>query len=413
MHPTQLFVFALLSTAVAADSLHDKHWSRRAHKAVRVPAADNVAARSTRPSRRTASSLGRRSCKPPTNSSSSGAVEIASPTKSVAVSSSTHATDDNTSTKDAASTKDTDTSTKETATKTTTSAKSTSTSSGGGGGALSLAALFPQGTPDKSWSMSPKASSPLSLSDNTFNPTHLISALSHTYMSAPDGKEAMRATYPKGSYTFTHSPEGGLSFYAPGPDSLDMTTAKTLTLGYSVFFEKGFDFNKGGKLPGLYGGDDAETAIGCSGGRRSTACYSARLMWRTNGMGEMYTYLPDYEVTGFSANKRVCDIAPLSECNPTYGASVGRGAFTFPTGEWTTVSQRVQLNDVGKANGELELWVNGKSVISVNGLILRDSSAGKHRGIQMQTFFGGSEADWASPKTQSTYFSDFSVAIID
>jgi hypothetical protein len=79
----------------------------------------------------------------------------------------------------------------------------------------------------------------------------LIKALTHTYMSAPDGKQAMRATYPQGSYTFTHTPQGGLSFYAPGPHSLDMTTAKTLTLGYSVFFEKGFDFNMGGKLPGL------------------------------------------------------------------------------------------------------------------------------------------------------------------
>jgi len=219
--------------------------------------------------------------------------------------------------------------------------------------------------------------------------------------------------YPEGSYIPSASPQGGLSFYAPGPDSLDMTTAKTLTLGYSVFFEEGFDFNMGGKLPGLYGGDDAETAVSCSGGRRSTGCYSSRLMWRTDGMGEMYTYLPDYEVEGFEANKNVCDIAPFSTCNPTYGASVGRGSFTFPTGAWTTVSQRVQLNDVGQANGELELWVNGESVIKASGLILRDSAEGKHRGIMMQTFFGGSDSSWASPKTQNTYFSDFSVAILE
>lgn len=61
----------------------------------------------------------------------------------------------------------------------------------------------------------------------------------------------MQAHYPKGSYTFTHSPEGGLSFYAPGPDAVDLTTAKEATFGYSVMFEDGFEWQKGGKLPGL------------------------------------------------------------------------------------------------------------------------------------------------------------------
>lgn len=112
-------------------------------------------------------------------------------------------------------------------------------------------------------------------------------------------------------------------------------------------------------------------------------------MWRTDGAGEMYTYLPDYTVDGYSANKAVCDVAPLSECNPTYGASVGRGSFSFTAGGWTTISERVRLNDVGEANGELQLFVGGESVINVGGLILRDAEEGRIRGIQMQTFFGG------------------------
>lgn len=92
--------------------------------------------------------------------------------------------------------------------------------------------------------------------------------------------------------------------------------------------------------------------------------------------------------------------------------------------------RRVRLNDVGEANGELELFANGKSVINVGGLILRDSEVGCMRGIQMQTFFGGKsrfrrvvaalmhfyprgEPEWASPKDQKAYFSDFSVAITE
>ncbi|KAG6876528.1 hypothetical protein C0992_012529 [Termitomyces sp. T32_za158] len=276
-----------------------------------------------------------------------------------------------------------------------------------------LSSLFPVSGFSKSWSTSPLASNPLPLSDSTFRPSKEIKALSHSYVAAPDGKKAMQAHFPQGSYTFTHSPQGGLSFYAPGPGSVDLTTAKEATFGYSVFFEKGFAFNKGGKLPGLYGGDSEEEAVSCSGGRRSSKCFSARLMWRGEAAGEFYTYLPPYTDARFAANEAQCNAVANSDCNPTYGASIGRGSFKFADGAWTTVTERVRLNDVGKANGELELFVNGKSIINLDGLILRDSSAGRIRGIQMQTFFGGHTSDFASPKTQNAYFSDFSVAITE
>ena len=108
-------------------------------------------------------------------------------------------------------------------------------------------------------------------------------------------------------------------------------------------------------------------------------------MWRTDGAGELYTYLPpDYD-----ENQAVCDIPPFSTCNDVYGASVGRGAWTFATGNRTTIAQRVRLNDAGVANGELEVFVGGTSLINVGGLILRDSDDGRIRGLQMQTFFGG------------------------
>jgi hypothetical protein len=114
------------------------------------------------------------------------------------------------------------------------------------------------------------------------------------------------------------------------------------------------------------------------------ACFSARFMWRAGGKGEFYTYLPQ-----LPANKKLCTVKPQSVCNPTYGASVGRGAFDFKVGVWNQISERVRLNDVGQANGELELFFNGKSVINVSGLILRHTAKGRIFGIQMQTFFGG------------------------
>jgi hypothetical protein len=188
---------------------------------------------------------------------------------------------------------------------------------------------------------------------------------------------------------------------------------RSRTFGYSVYFPEDFKFQLGGKLPGFYGGDSDAESIGCSGGRRSEKCFSARLMWRTDGAGELYTYLPPADIPRFSANKAICKVKPVSDCNPTYGASVGRGSFSFAAGKRTYVSQRVRLNDVNQANGEIELFADGKSVVNVSGLILRDSGDGRIRGLQMQTFFGGSTEDFASPQTQSAYFSDMSVAITE
>jgi len=240
-----------------------------------------------------------------------------------------------------------------------------------------------------------------------------LSGLSHDYVKAPDGKAAMKAHYPKGSMNFGSTPRGGFSFYAPGPSDIDLTTAKEATFGYSVFFEEGFKWVLGGKLPGLYGGDTEESSVSCSGGSRSDKCFSVRLMWRDGGAGEFYTYLPPMTESQYSANKKLCTVAPKSDCNDVFGASVGRGAFHFKAGGWTTVSERVRLNDVGQANGEIEMFVNGKSVINVSGLILRAHDGGRIRGIQAQTFFGGSHDQFRAVQDSNAYFSDFSIAITE
>ncbi|KAJ7130203.1 hypothetical protein C8R44DRAFT_872039 [Mycena epipterygia] len=289
-----------------------------------------------------------------------------------------------------------------------------STSAGnstGAGSATGLDALFPVPNPISKWTTLPGAPGTLPLSDETLMPFKEMAQTNHTYGKAPDGKLAMEANYPKGSYNPSHEPRGGFSFYATGPPSLDFTTAQELIFAYSVMFPVGFQWNQGGKLPGIYGGDNATTATACSGGRRDPTCFSARLMWRPQGMGEIYTYLPDPSIPAFAANEKLCQM-PNSQCNPTYGASISRGAFSFTPGEWTTVSERVKLNTAGQADGELELFVGGKSVISAVGIILRDTDEGRLRGMQMETFFGGATADWASPVTQQAFFSDFSVAIL-
>ena len=207
------------------------------------------------------------------------------------------------------------------------------------------------------------------------------------------------------------SPGHGYSFYTAGAhEGVVVDGAREVMFSYSVFFPEGFQFAIGGKLPGLYGGTSLETAKSCSGGRQDgrDECFSARLMWRADGAGEIYNYLPPAAYS----NENYCNYPPFSLCDAKFGESIGRGAFTWATGQWTTVAIRLKLNDAGQSNGEQELFVNGNSVISLNNLLIAANGATKIYGIMAQTFFGGSDSSWASPVDQSAYFKDWSLAVM-
>jgi len=126
----------------------------------------------------------------------------------------------------------------------------TQTPSTGGGSSLT-GKLFPSGFGSDHWTTSEGIDGALPLSDATLKPTKVLTALSRDVVKAPDGKLGMKAHYPQGSYTFTHDPMGGFSFYAPGPSDVDLSTALEATFGYSVFFEEDFDYQLGGKLLGF------------------------------------------------------------------------------------------------------------------------------------------------------------------
>jgi hypothetical protein len=70
-----------------------------------------------------------------------------------------------------------------------------------------------------------------------------------------------------------------------------------------------------------------------------------------------------------------------------------------------------KLNDVGSANGEQTLWVDGVQIMDLQGLEIITQSS-KIYGIMAQTFFGGSDSSWDSPTDQSVWFKDWSLAVI-
>lgn len=205
--------------------------------------------------------------------------------------------------------------------------------------------------------------------------------------SAPNGSDVLRVHYPKGSATPSVSrkegvPIGGGQFYA----DLSLPPQDSLRLGYSVRFSDNFDFVKGGKLPGLFGGQ------GASGGNipDGTDGFSTRLMWRREGEGEVYAYLPT---------------------SKGYGTSIGRGAWTFEPGQWHHVEQEVVLNEPGQSDGQVRVWHDGNLVLEQRDLTFRTTDELKLDGVFFSTFFGGGDRSWATPKDVYADFANFSVSV--
>ena len=194
----------------------------------------------------------------------------------------------------------------------------------------------------------------------------------------------LRATYPSNSCSPTSTtdygtPAGGGQFLAVA--GLPPTNA--LHLRYYVRFSEGFDFVKGGKLPGLFGGTDHFSGGAIPDG---TNGFSTRYMWRTNGDGEAYAYLPTSDL---------------------YGTEIGRGRWRFQPGQWHCLEQRVALNTPGSDDGRLTVWVDGRMLVDERALRYRTTDALQIRGIFFSTFFGGGDPTWATPRDAHADFAAF------
>ncbi|WP_224104972.1 polysaccharide lyase [Vreelandella aquamarina] len=191
-------------------------------------------------------------------------------------------------------------------------------------------------------------------------------------------KEAgLRIHYPAGSSSPGDEPLGGAGFYSD-PHSLE--GAERACLSYKVRFPSGFDFVKGGKLPGLYGGEAPSGGDSVDGEHG----FSMRLMWREEGQGELYPYVVDFE-----------------------GDSVGRGWWHYPTGSWVTIEQEILLNDPQQENGVARIWIDGRPVLEQRNIVFRITPDITIDGLMFSTFFGGTGEGWRTPRDQYVDFADF------
>lgn len=202
----------------------------------------------------------------------------------------------------------------------------------------------------------------------------------------PDGSAVLRVDYPARSASGRaarssgdRDTQGGAQVYL-----LLRRPVDSLQLRYCFRFPVGFNFVKGGKLPGLFGGtvnNGQKIPDGTNG-------WSTRYMWRKGGAGEVYAYLP-------SSVKN--------------GTSLGRGNWRVTPGVWQCLDQAVTLNTPGKADGTITVSLDGRQVFQKAKVIFRTTDSLRIDGVFFSTFFGGGDASWASPTDQYVDFADFSV----
>lgn len=174
-------------------------------------------------------------------------------------------------------------------------------------------------------------------------------------------------------------------------------TADTMWSAYDIFFEDGFEFQLGGKLPGLCGGK-------CYTGNAMPETgdgWSARIMWRKDGNAVQLIYFMGQEsVYGDDFKWDLNGTIPQKQ---------------FTTGTWHRIVNKVSMNTIaspgnGDKNGRVQTWLDGELVLDVDTLRLRDYDTVKVDKFYLSTFHGGSSAEWAPTHDCFIRYDNFTVS---
>ena len=150
---------------------------------------------------------------------------------------------------------------------------------------------------------------------------------------------------------------------------------------YKVRFDGDFPFTRGGKLPGLAGGN---APTGCV--NTDANGFSARMMWRQNGA--LIGYLYDQDQGG--------------DCGNNIASGVN-----FKAGQWYALKERVKLNTGSNHDGVLQIWVDDRLVIDRKNMEYMVAGAANLINVLLfHSFFGGSTQDWAPARQCSISFAE-------
>jgi len=198
------------------------------------------------------------------------------------------------------------------------------------------------------------------------------------------GNKAIAVLYPEGEY-------GTSQTGAQWKVMLD-GSYEHIRLSYRLQFVTPFEFVRGGKLPGMIGGE-GNTGGGIPDG---TDGWSARMMWRVDGAIVQYVYHPDQPES-------------YGEDLPWTG---GGNSLLFQPGQWHEVVHEIQMNTPGLNDGSITCWFDGELALDAANMRFRDVNDFAIDGMYFSTFFGGSNSSWATTADETVLFDDFVIESI-
>ena len=188
--------------------------------------------------------------------------------------------------------------------------------------------------------------------------------------NASASRVAFETKLPKGSLNplKNNTAKGGMGFF--WRPTLP-TRASSACLTYKMWLPVNFKFNKGGTLPGLYGGKEP----GPSGFDDPLSGFASSLKWSKRGRPVLRSL--------------------TSEITQKNGLLSKLGSDTIPKGRWVEISQEVVLNAAGLNDGIQRVWIDGELRHEAENIAFRKKNDLEISGVQAQIHYDGKRKNGA------------------
>lgn len=199
-----------------------------------------------------------------------------------------------------------------------------------------------------------------------------------------DGSKCMRHYYEKGHWgvgTEWNNPDGGtgVNIYSV---LTDLGGWDELYFSYNIYFEDGFDWKLGGKLPGLGVMPDFE---GFNGPKENDGSI-CMMMWQADGKIKWYNYFHE-----------------------DFDYKYGRGPVipaAFTTGRWFNITIRLVNSSPWAKDGLCEVFFDGILNHQMRNIRTREEADKYINVLRMNTFQGGGDKSYAPSVSKNMWIDD-------